>query len=90
MPRPFPFALSIGTDICHIVRIYNILTHPRVRAQLFVRKVLNPAEILASESWLKSAAELDSMKTDEKIYSDIPRKAIHSKVWPMAHFLSGR
>lgn len=28
MPRPFPFPLTIGTDICSIPRIYAILHHP--------------------------------------------------------------
>jgi holo-[acyl-carrier protein] synthase len=90
MPRPFPFALGIGTDICHIPRIQKILTNPKGSAQHFFRKVLNPAETLAYKSWLKVAVELDALKADEKQYSEIPEKVIHAKVWPMARFLSGR
>jgi len=92
MPRPrlFPFALSIGTDICHILRVKKILTNPKRSAQQYFRKVLNPAEVLAYRSWLKVAVELDALKADEERYSEIPGEVIHAKAWPMARFLSGR
>lgn len=38
MPRPFPFPINIGTDICSIDRIYNILK--RTSGLRFVRRVL--------------------------------------------------
>jgi hypothetical protein len=87
--RLFPFALSIGTDICHIPRVKKILISPKSSAQQYFRKVLNPAEALAYRSWLKVAVELDALKAEER-YSEIPGKVIHAKVWPMARFLSGR
>jgi holo-[acyl-carrier protein] synthase len=44
--RPFPHALNIGTDICHIPRIDAILSENERTAQRFLKKVLNPAEDL--------------------------------------------
>lgn len=41
-PRAFPFPLNIGTDICHIRRIYDILRTPR--AGRFVGRILTEAE----------------------------------------------
>ncbi|KAJ9136443.1 hypothetical protein NKR23_g9841 [Pleurostoma richardsiae] len=41
---PFPFPLSIGTDICHIPRIHRILQHSERRRLQFVRRVLNATE----------------------------------------------
>jgi phosphopantetheinyl transferase (holo-ACP synthase) len=90
MPRPFPLAIGIGTDICHVARIYRILTKPKGSAQQFIRQFLNPREILAYASKLKVAEELDRLKADEKRYSEIPAKMIAAKAWPLAHFLGGR
>lgn len=44
--RPFPLALGLGTDICHVVRIHNILRGPR-RGR-FVRRILAPEELTAA------------------------------------------
>lgn len=53
MPKPFPFPIRIGTDICHITRIFNILTNENGRkAQAFVSKVLTEQEILISKNRL--------------------------------------
>ena len=41
-PPAFPFPLNIGTDICHIRRIYDILRTPR--ASRFVGRILTEAE----------------------------------------------
>lgn len=90
MPRPFPFALGIGIDICHVSRIYNLLTKPNRSAQKFLLKLLNPTEVRASESWLKAAVELDTLKADKIQYSEIPRTVVHAKIWPLARFMSGR
>lgn len=90
MPRPLPFALGIGTDICHVPRIYRLLTKQNRSAQHFVLKSLNPAEIRACGSWLKVAAELDALKADGKQYSEIPEKVMNAKVWPLARFMGGR
>jgi hypothetical protein len=90
MPRPFPFALGIGTDICHVSRIYRLLTKPNRSAQQFVLKFFNPTEIRAYGSWLKVAAELDALKADGKKYSEIPGNVMNAKVWPLARFMGGR
>jgi holo-[acyl-carrier protein] synthase len=90
MPRPFPFALGIGTDICHVGRIYRIITKPEGRAQQFIRNVLNPTEIREHASKLKFAVELDTMKAMGKQFSDLRRKEVAAKAWPLAQFLGGR
>lgn len=40
--KKFPLNLNIGTDICHVVRIRNILES--ARAKRFIQKVLNAEE----------------------------------------------
>lgn len=40
--RKFPFALNLGTDICHIVRVRNILESSR--GARFVQRILNDDE----------------------------------------------
>lgn len=90
MPRPFPIALGIGTDICHVPRIYRLLINPNRSAQHFVTRFLNSTEIRASESWLKVAVDLDALKADEKQYSEFQGKEMNAKVWPLARFLGGR
>lgn len=40
--RAFPFPLNIGTDICQISRVYQILSGPR--ATKFVNRILSPEE----------------------------------------------
>ncbi|KAH6676778.1 hypothetical protein B0J14DRAFT_698784 [Halenospora varia] len=43
-PRPFPFPLNVGTDICRISRIARILTKSHDHARRFWEKVLSPHE----------------------------------------------
>ena len=53
MPKPFPAPISIGTDICHIPRILNIITKEHGRkASRFVSKILTNDEIIASKDRL--------------------------------------
>jgi holo-[acyl-carrier protein] synthase len=40
--RKFPFALNLGTDICHVTRIRKILESPR--GARFVQRILNDDE----------------------------------------------
>jgi phosphopantetheinyl transferase (holo-ACP synthase) len=71
MPRPFPFGLNIGTDICHIPRIWNILfdkgsaSSAGHRAERFVTKVLNEHErvpVLRKLKYFQHAEEELSFK----------------------------
>ena len=48
MPKPFPFLLNIGTDICHSPRIFTILRQKRI-ARRFIKRVLTEEEII--ENW---------------------------------------
>lgn len=46
--RPFPLPSSIGTDIIHVKRIYDILSRSRGKAhhsQRFLRRFLTPGEV---------------------------------------------
>lgn len=43
MPRPFPFAINVGTDICSIKRIFKLLLARRDPTP-FLRKILNEQE----------------------------------------------
>ncbi|KAF7903477.1 uncharacterized protein EAF01_006526 [Botrytis porri] len=45
MPRTFPFPVNIGTDICRISRIQDILTkHQSKYAHRFIRRIFTPQE----------------------------------------------
>jgi NOL1/NOP2/fmu family ribosome biogenesis protein len=45
MPRPFQFPINIGTDICSVQRIYNILTvNNGTRAEAFLRRIFTEKE----------------------------------------------
>ncbi|TGO29372.1 hypothetical protein BPAE_0015g00160 [Botrytis paeoniae] len=45
MPRAFPFPVNIGTDICRISRIQDILTkHQSKYAHRFIRRIFTPQE----------------------------------------------
>jgi holo-[acyl-carrier protein] synthase len=61
-PRAFPFPLNIGTDICHIRRIYDILRTPR--AARFVGRILTEAERQHAASRLT----LSSTGTDADVW----------------------
>lgn len=43
-PRPFPFPINIGTDICSTKRIFQILTARRGHGDSFLKRVLNEKE----------------------------------------------
>jgi phosphopantetheinyl transferase (holo-ACP synthase) len=90
MPRPFPFALGIGTDICSVKRIYRILTKPEGRAQQFIRHFFNHTEIREHADRLSFAVELDTLKALGKQYPEARRKEVAGKTWRLAHFLGGR
>jgi len=43
MPKPFPFPLNVGTDICHRLRILNTLKERRI-ARRFIQRILTEEE----------------------------------------------
>ncbi|TWU76395.1 hypothetical protein ED733_006646 [Metarhizium rileyi] len=82
--RPFPFPINVGTDICQISRIYNILSSPRrIR---FVNRVLAPEEVVRHDSRLKWPAA--SLKGDGD--SERPRSDGQTDLWHTAAFVAGR
>lgn len=45
MPRPFPFPINVGTDICSVHRIFNILKAQNgTGADAFLRRILTDQE----------------------------------------------
>jgi hypothetical protein len=42
-PKPFPFPINVGTDICSVPRIFSILTK-RGKAEPFLRQILSVQE----------------------------------------------
>lgn len=91
MPRAFPFALGIGTDICKIDRIRRILMTKSARS--FTEKLLNSREREAYaskfnviEDWatfMASMASKDKSRANEKDVMDW-------RLLRLATFLSGR
>ncbi|KAH8679049.1 hypothetical protein BGZ60DRAFT_402425 [Tricladium varicosporioides] len=43
-PRPFPFPINVGTDVCRVSRIARILTKSHDHARRFWERVLSPHE----------------------------------------------
>jgi hypothetical protein len=43
MPKPFPFPVNVGTDICHRLRILDILKERRI-ARRFIQRILTEEE----------------------------------------------
>ncbi|KAI6845767.1 hypothetical protein KC332_g4605 [Hortaea werneckii] len=77
-PRPFPFALGIGTDICHRKRIEQLLLKPPPQARTknltrFLVRFLTSREI--SIFWRKFEAEAD---------------LFHSQLEDVTRYLAGR
>ncbi|ROT40653.1 hypothetical protein SODALDRAFT_321961 [Sodiomyces alkalinus F11] len=90
-PKPFPFPLNVGTDICRISRIFRVLAGRR--ATRFVSRILTPEEIaaapiarppltlptaLAAGYGLREGVDFSTLK---KTYPDL---------WTQATFLAGR
>lgn len=55
MPKPFPWPLNVGTDICSIPRIFNFLVQPS--APRFVRRILTTEEHTQYQSRIEPALE---------------------------------
>jgi hypothetical protein len=77
MPRPFQFPINIGTDICSVQRIYNILTVQNGRrAEAFLRRIFTEKEraqfqgtsysntLLLWTRWQKKKLEFDKRIED--------------------------
>lgn len=76
--RAFPFPLNIGTDICHIARIYDILVTPK--AGRFVGRILTEGE-------RRHAATRLAALSAKALTGDGVRDP---EVWKTAAFVAGR
>jgi hypothetical protein len=74
-PRPFPFPISVGTDICSIPRIQGLLVKDRNSGRKLCRKLLSDKEFRLH--WPRIGGRLREWHKDVKIYHEdreIPRK----------------
>lgn len=70
MPRPFPFPLNVGTDICSVKRIFNILKTQK-DGNAFLRRILLDQE--REQFQQKGYSKL--LQTEDKL-----RKKIHQLI----------
>lgn len=92
--RAFPFPLNVGTDICHIAHIYDILRGPR--AARLVGRILTEGERrhaasrLAPLSWTTTTTTTANagMQGDGAGRDAVGKR--DPDVWKMAAFVAGR
>jgi hypothetical protein len=58
-PRPFPFPINVGTDICSVQRIIRILGDAKYRSR-FPKRILTPKEL--KSRWLPLVDTLEAWK----------------------------
>ncbi|KAG0652608.1 hypothetical protein D0Z07_0466 [Hyphodiscus hymeniophilus] len=71
-PRPFPFPINIGTDICSVQRILKLLRNPSARytrTNLFARRILTTKEL--ESRWLSQADAVREWSQLHKQSSDL-------------------
>ena len=87
LPFPSPFPLNIGTDICHIPRILDILTSPR--GGRFIRRVFAPEELARPKKNI--AAVLNSFDNGAGTRAFNSGGLRHQNTWRhAATFMAGR
>jgi holo-[acyl-carrier protein] synthase len=88
-PKPFPFPITVGTDICQISRIFRVLAS--ARGSRFVDRILTPSERAASavlrDGKLKPAL-LQAGDLDGGSWADLKRA--EPQLWKKAQFMAGR
>ncbi|KAK2059878.1 hypothetical protein LY76DRAFT_433083 [Colletotrichum caudatum] len=87
-PRPFPFPINIGTDICQVSRVYRLLASDRGAS--FLRRVLTKDERalvpVGPSSGHASTAKLESSQD-----GDFQALKKHNPLlWKQATFVAGR
>ncbi|KAH6672788.1 hypothetical protein F5X68DRAFT_215025 [Plectosphaerella plurivora] len=88
-PKPFPFPLNVGTDICQISRIFRVLASPR--GSRFVDRILTPSERSASvalRDGLLKPISLRPGELDSGSWTDL--KNAEPQLWKKAQFMAGR
>ncbi|KAK2034394.1 hypothetical protein LX32DRAFT_394843 [Colletotrichum zoysiae] len=87
-PRPFPFPINIGTDICQVSRVYRLLASDRGAS--FLRRVLTEDERalvpVCPPSGHGSTTKLESSQD-----GDFQALKKHNPLlWKQANFVAGR
>ncbi|KAK4192426.1 hypothetical protein QBC35DRAFT_447271 [Podospora australis] len=84
-PIPFPFPISVGTDICKISRIHKILSGPR--AVRFIRLILTDEERKTPRPYMTAVMSQYWDKISDPVVAErVKAKALKDS----AHFLAGR
>lgn len=99
---PFPCPLSIGTDICHIPRIRQILTneHPK-HADKFSRRIFSPVELPAFQvqyDKLLQLRQIISARTSDEENGDygsgvdngVQDSKYERELWKLSNWVAGR
>jgi hypothetical protein len=90
MPKPFPFPLNIGTDICSIARIQKIFRKPS-RGPQFVRRILTERECQESRSRWEAPIERYWQAWRRRLLLEWKRDQLGlSKNWTRTQILSIR
>ena len=83
-PRPFPFPITVGTDICSVARIFKILNASAdgaKRGDRFAKRILVPAEL--QSRWSPHLSTLQQ-------WDSLQKKRIHlgleSKAFPQENY----
>lgn len=93
MPKPFPFPITVGTDICHVKRIYKILTASGsaigvgngildAKAKKFIYRVLTKEEV-------DEATRMGRLRMS-MLENETPSPEDFKQISAMARFLGGR
>jgi holo-[acyl-carrier protein] synthase len=83
---PFPLALHVGTDICHIARVHAILSSPR--GPRFIRRVFSREELERPRAVV--ARILEGGGPGAAAQAGAGADALSPPVWDAAVFVAGR
>ena len=88
-PRPFPFPIGIGTDVCQISRIADILRHEHKRNR-WARKLFTRLEWPALCDTLRRAKGQAEVPSDQRLENEEPAiaKDYDNEIWMLPR-LSG-
>lgn len=89
--RPFPLPLNIGTDICHIARIYDILQKPGGGG--LVRRILTEGERQRASARLAPLSRVTPTSTTTPRLGHVTRRQQQGRdpaLWETAAFVAGR
>lgn len=91
---PFPYPFGLGTDICHIPRIRQILTSEKPQyAERFAQKIFGPAERGEFNSRYQKLLQCkrDGLETvPASAIDSLVRDKCDQKLWQLSSWVAGR